>query len=195
METDSDLTELLRQWSGGDRQAAQEAFPQIYQELRRLARSVFRRERSDHTLQATAIVHEAYIQLVEQGGIVWRSRSHFVGLAAHVMRRILVDHARQRGRLKRGGQAMRVTLAEAQVLGMPSAPDVIAVDDALTSLARIDPRKASIVELRFFGGLTADESAQLLGVSSATINREWRKARAWLFREIRRPSPGGLTES
>jgi len=158
--------------------------PLVYDSLRRIAAGYFRRERADHTLQATAIVNEAYIELVGQSGIRWQSRAHFIGFFARVMRRVLVDYARERNYAKRGGKLRKVTLAEAAALATAKTPDLMALDDALSSLAEIDPRKASLVELRFFGGLTNEEAAQVLGVSRATAIREWQRARAWLYREL-----------
>ncbi len=179
-----EVTRLLRRWSGGDREAASELMPLVYDELRRIAADQFRRERADHTLQATAIVHEAYLRLSEQNGLRWQNRSHFFGLAAHVVRRILVDHSRERGCAKRGGGKRRVTLAEAASIATARPPDLQDLDDALRSLAEIDPQKASIVELRFFGGLTIEETAEFLAVSPATIVRQWRRAKAWLYCEL-----------
>lgn len=184
-------TDLLQAWNAGDRDAAAAVLSRVYDELRRIAAGYFRRERRDHTLQATAIVHEAYLRLVQDSGIEWQSRTHFVGTAAHLMRRILVDHARRRGTAKRGGAARRVTLVEAEALEMSRPPDLVEIDDALSDLTRIDERKASIVELRFFGGLTIDETAEHLQISPKTVVREWRRAKAWLFGRLKedRPAP------
>ena len=156
----------------------------VYQELRTLAHRVFRRERSDHTLEATAVVHEAFARLVEQDGIHWQNRSHFFGLFAQVMRRVLVDYARERNTGKRGGRKERITLTESGLLAMERTPDLLALDEALVRLAALDPGKAAIVELRFFGGCSIEETAASLGLSTATVNRQWRRARAWLFREL-----------
>ena len=180
----SEITDLLGQWADGDRAAAARVVDLLYDELHRLAQSVFRRERPGHTLQATAVVHEAYVRLVEQNGVRCVDRRHFVGLAAHVMRRLLVDHARDKGRMKRGGDQRRVTFAEVAELGIEKPPDVLAVDEALVALGEVDPRKARLVELRFFGGLTIDEAADVLGIGRATAVREWRRARAWLHRTL-----------
>lgn len=189
---DLEITGLLEAWSSGDPQAAAEVVPRVYDQLRRVASRCFRRERAGHTLQATAIVHEAYLALAGQKGLRWRSRDHFFGIAARLMRRILVNHARERDRIKRGGGRQRVTLLEAEELLAKRRPDLVAVDDALRSLASIDRRKADLVELRFFGGLTLEEAASLLGVSRATAAREWQRARAWLYRELsRREAPMG----
>ncbi len=184
------LTQLLQQWSEGDQTAAAELMPLVYEELHRLADGYFRRERPGHTLQATAVVHEAYLQILEQDGIRWQNRAHFIGRIAHVMRRILVEYARERNAAKRGGGRQRVTLTEAAGLAGERAPDLVALDDALRALAAIDAQKASIVELRFFGGLTMAEIAEVLGVSRPTVVRGWRRARAWLYRELKGDTRG-----
>lgn len=183
------VTELLARWTEGDPAAADEVLPLVYDELRSLAARYLRHERRDHTLQATAIVHEAYVRLNEQAGLRFESRGHFIGFAAHMLRRVLVLHARERGARKRGGRLRRVTLAESRSLALDRPPDLEALDDALTSLASFDPRKAQIVELRFFGGMTGQEIAEALGVGTATVTREWRAARAWLFAELSADGP------
>ncbi len=183
------ITQLLEAWNAGDPAAPDQLLPLVYDELRAIARSYFRRERRGHTLQATAIVHEAYVRLIEDSGIEWRNRAHFVGLAARLMRRVLVDHARHRGAAKRGGKAHKVTLVEADALALGRPPDVIALDDALVALAQVDGLKASIVELRFFGGLTVAETATYLEVAPATVVRHWDRARAWLYRQLSEPEP------
>ena len=155
-----------------------------YDELKGLAHRFFRRERSAHTLEATAVVHEAFARLVEQDGIAWQSRAHFIGFFAHVMRRVLVDYARERNAAKRSGRKETVALTESALLSLPRTPDLLALDEALSRLAALDPDKAAIVELRFFGGCSIEETAESLGVSTATVNRQWRRARAWLFREL-----------
>ncbi len=174
------VTELLEAWGDGDESAAAEALPYVYDELRSLARAYFSRERREHTLQPTALVHEAWVRLVEQTGVRFRSRAHFVGLAAHVMRRVLVDHARERNTAKRGGRARKVTLIDADSASRPDL-ELMALNQALSELAAMDARKAKLVELRFFGGLSIEETAELLGVSRKTVVREWRRARAWLY--------------
>jgi len=179
------ITKWLQQWSVGDREAAEQVLPLVYDELRRIAAAQLRRERGEHTMQATAIVHEAYLRLSEQDGLRWPSRAHFFAFAAHLIRRILVDHARLRKRAKRGGDLQRVTLAEAGELALGRSPDLVAVDDALSALEALDPRKAAVVELRFFAGLSLEETAVQLGVSPETVSREWRRAKAWLYRELR----------
>lgn len=184
-ETDrADITDLLRDWNAGDSGAAEKVLPLVYDELRLIAASYFRRERRGHTLQATAIVHEAYLRLIEDSGVEWQNRAHFVGRIAHMMRHILVDHAREQQAAKRGGKAQRVTLAEAMPLTPGRPPDLIELDQALNDLARLDPRKASIVELRFFGGLTIPEVAQVFEVSPSTVFRQWRLAKTWLYRQL-----------
>ncbi|HWM93538.1 MAG TPA: sigma-70 family RNA polymerase sigma factor [Thermoanaerobaculia bacterium] len=181
------ITELLQQWGTGDREAAERVLPLVYDELRRMAARQLRQEGGRHTLQATAIVNEAYLRLAGQG-FNWPSRGHFFAFAAHLMRRILVDHARKRNRAKRGGQVQKVTLEEIEKLGMAltaEGPDLVALDDALTRLEALDARKAAVVELRFFSGMSLEETAVQLGVSSETVGREWRRARAWLYDALR----------
>jgi len=187
--TDGSITKLLQTWSDGDQDAAVRVLPLVYDELRHIASRQLRQERSSHTLQATAVVHEAYLRLRGQAGFEWPSRAHFFAFAAHLIRRILVDHARHRNRAKRGGGMEKVTLAEAADLALERAPDLVALDEALTNLESLDPRKAAVVELRFFAGLTLDETAEQLGVSSETVGREWRRARAWLFDQLQ-PTEG-----
>lgn len=180
----TEVTALLAQWRGGDSEAADQVFRLTYDELHRIAVGHFRRERPDHTLQATAVVHEAYMSLVERNGVQLESRAHFLGFMACVMRRVLIDHARGHGRQRRGGHLRKVTLDETRGLSKKGAPDMIELDDALEALSRIDQRKATLVEMRFFGGLTFEEVAEVLTVSRATAVREWQRARAWLFREL-----------
>lgn len=182
---DGTVTQLLQDWSSGNPQAAEEVLPMVYQELRRIAARQLRRERDDHTLEATALVHEAYMRLQGQAGFHWPSRAHFFAFAAHLIRRILVDHARNRNRAKRGGGWERVTLAEAADLVLGKSPDLLALDEALTSLETLDPRKAAVVELRFFAGLNLEETADQLGISPETVGREWRRAKAWLYCQLR----------
>lgn len=175
------VTHLLQRWSTGDREAAEQALPLVYDELRRIASKELRRERQGHTLQATAIVHEAYVRLVAHPGLEWSSRSHFFAFSAHLIRRILVDYARRRNRAKRGGLYEKITLIEAADLAPEKSPDLIALDEALSGLEKVDPRKALVVELKFFAGLTLEEIAMQLGISAETVSREWRRARAWLY--------------
>ena len=176
-----DVTELLKLWSGGHQEALEALMPQIYAELRRLAASYLRRERRDHTLQATALVHEAFVKLVDQRAVHWQNRAHFFGIAAQAMRRILVDHARARGAAKRGDGVSPVTLDEALVVTDAPNLDLLALDEALTRLALLDPLQSRVVELRFFGGLTMEETAEVLHISPATVGREWTMAKACLY--------------
>jgi len=178
-----DVGGLLRAWSSGDSTALDRLTPIVYDELRRLARYYLRGERQDHSLQTTALVHEAYLRLVDHTRMEWQDRAHFFAVSARVMRRILVDHARRRN-VKRGRGLRRVSLDQATIVGGDRPADLAALDDALTSLAERDPRKAQVVEMRFFGGLSVEESAEVLGVSPVTVMREWRTAKAWLYREL-----------
>jgi len=179
-----DITERLLKWSDGDQQALAELMPLVYDELRRIAGRCLDQERADHTLQPTALAHEAYLRLVDLRQMRWKDRAHFFALAAELMRRILVDHARARNAERRGGGARKVALDEVVGLAAEREVDLIALDDALNSLARFDERKSRLVELRFFGGLSLDEAAEALGVSQATVVRDWALAKAWLRREI-----------
>lgn len=181
------VTKILQRWSEGDTRAAEEVLPLVYEELRRIAGRQLRRERGDHTLEATAVVHEAYLRLNGQKGLEWPSRAHFFAFAAHLIRRVLVDHARSRNRAKRGGMMEKVTLAEACHLELPRSPDLLALDEALSNLEAIDPRKAKVVELRFFAGLSLEETADQLAISAETVSREWRRAKAWLYKELQPP--------
>ena len=180
------VTRLLVEWSDGDQAAVDRLFPIVYQELRRLARNYFRRERPDHTLQPTALVHEAFLRLIDQRRVTWHNRAHFFGLAAQMMRRILVNQAVSRRAAKRGGPGEHIPLDE-DILAAPQQKlDVLALDDALKTLAGLDTRQTRIVELRFFGGLTVEETAEVVGISPATVKREWAAARLFLLREMRR---------
>lgn len=179
-----EVTRLLLRWGGGDRQAFDALAPLVYDELRKMAGRYLRRERADHTLQSTALVHEAYLRLVDQNHVQWQNRAQFFGLAAELIRRILVDHARARQAAKRGGAVVRLTLDEALDAAIPRNLDLVRLDDALKALAEFDPQQARAVELRFFGGLTIEETAEVLGVSTATVKREWTIAKAWLRREL-----------
>ena len=180
-----EITELLLAWGNGDREALDKLMPIIYRELHKLASHYMRRESPGHTLQTTALVNEAYMKLIDQK-ITIRNRAQFLGIAANVMRRILIDHARAHVRQKRGAGAEIVSLDEAAVVSEVKAQDLIAIDEALIRLNEIDPYKSRIVEMKFFGGLTTDEIAELEKVSSRTVEREWRKARMWLYREIQK---------
>jgi RNA polymerase sigma factor (TIGR02999 family) len=180
------VTQLLTRWSGGDSSARDVLIPLVYDELRRLARSFLAGQRSDHTLQSTALVHEAYLRLVGRTSIHFENRAHFFAVAAQLMRRILVDHARKHNAAKRGGNSLTLVLDE--TVALPSDPqiDVAALDDALNTLATLDSRQANIVEMRFFGGLSIDETSTVLGISPATVKREWTTARTWLYDEMTR---------
>jgi RNA polymerase sigma factor (TIGR02999 family) len=179
-----DVTQLLTAWSNGDRAALNQLMPLVHDELRRLARRYMKLERPGHTLQTTALVNEAYLRLADQTNTQWKNRAQFFGIAAQLMRRILVDHARGRDYIKRGGGAQRVPLDEAAVLAPEKAAEVLALDDALKKLAENDPRKCQVVEMRYFGGLTVEEIAEVLKVSPVTVMRDWSMAKAWLRREI-----------
>jgi RNA polymerase sigma factor (TIGR02999 family) len=179
----AEITQLLVAWSHGEETALQTLTPIIYEELRHLAQSYMRRERAGHTLQSTAVVHEAFIRLIDQN-VEWKSRAHFFAIAAKMMRRILVDHARAKSRSKRGAGMPRVGLDEQAMGSREQNVDLVALDEALEHLARIDPQRSRIVELRYFGGLSNEESANVLGISPATVQRQWSGARAWLYREL-----------
>ena len=184
------MTQILEQIKGGDQKAADKLLPLVYDEFRALARHYLNQERPNHTLQPTALVNEAYMKLVDQTRVDWQGRSHFFAVAAQAMRRILVDHARSRQRDKRGGGRARVALDEAVALAPEKDEDVLALDEALEKLAKLDERQAKVVELRFFGGLSVDEVAEALGVSKRTVEGDWTFARAWLSRELRGIEPG-----
>jgi RNA polymerase sigma factor (TIGR02999 family) len=179
-----EVTQLLRAWSNGDEAALARLAPLVDAELHRLADSFLRRERPGHTLQTTALINEAYLRLIDDSAVQWQNRAHFYGIAAQLMRRILVDHARRRRKLKRGGGALRVSLAQAETIAQEASADIIALDFALTSLSKFDARKSQIVELKFFGGLSEEAIAEILKVSLRTVQREWNLARAWLYQEL-----------
>ncbi len=179
------LTQMLIQLSEGNAQMVDDILPLIYDELRRLAGNYLRRERSDHTLQPTALVHEAYIKLIDQTQVKWQNRAHFFGIAANIMRRILVDYARQHKAEKRGGAAEKMPLEEEiLIVSEGKSAELLALDEALENLAKIDPQKSKIVELRYFGGLSVEETAKVLGVSEITVKRHWRMAKAWLYGQL-----------
>jgi RNA polymerase sigma factor (TIGR02999 family) len=184
MASSRDVTALLGEWSRGNREALNELLPLVYAELRRMAARRLRRERADHTLQPTALVHEAYLRLIGQRQVDWSDRAHFYGVAAQVMRRILVDHARRHSAGKRGDGVQRVSIERVQVTAARAEIPVLALDEALARLEKLDRGLADIVELRAFGGLTIEEAAQVLKVSPSTAKREWRSAKAWLIREL-----------
>jgi RNA polymerase sigma factor (TIGR02999 family) len=179
-----EVTQLLIQWSNGDKTALNKLMPLIYNELRQLARHYMSRERPGHTLQTTALVNEAYVRLVNRKHVQWQNRAHFFAIAAQLMRSILVDHARSHAYAKRGGGAPKIALDQVIVVSQQRAGEVVALDDALKQLAEIDAQQSRIVELRFFGGLTIEETAEVLGLSPATIKREWSTAKAWLYHEL-----------
>ena len=183
-----EVTRILRAWSDGDTNAPARLMPFVYDELRRQARNYLAKERESHTLQPTALVHEAYLRLVDQTRINWQNRAHFYGVASSMMRRVLVDHARAYTRDKRGGGAVRLSIEDVQVPLEQRAADLVALDEALEELAKFDERKCRIVEMRFFGGLSDEEIAEVLGVSTRTVLRDWKTARLWLYRELSEPS-------
>jgi len=181
----SQVTHLLQAWRNGDQAAPGKLMPLVYNELRRIARRYMAREGVSHTLQATALVNEVYLRVVNQQDAEWNDRLHFFAIAAQMMRRLLVDHARKRGRTKRGGNLSRVSLNEDDLVASENEVDVLALHQALGRLAVLDPRKSQLVELRYFGGLDIEETAEVLGIAPATVKREWIKAKAWLFSELR----------
>lgn len=183
--TPSEITQMLLELTEGNQEVVNKILPHIYDELRRLAGGYLRRERSDHTLQPTALVHEAYMKLIDQNRVKWKNRAHFFGIAAQVMRRILLDHARKHQADKRGGEAEILPLEEEiLVVSHDKSAELIALDDALEALAQLDPQKARVVELRYFGGLSIEETAEVTGVSVPTVNRQWRMAKAWLYSQL-----------
>jgi RNA polymerase sigma factor (TIGR02999 family) len=182
------VTQLLCAWRNGDQCALEKLIPIVYQDLRRVARRHLLAERAGHSLQPTAVVHEAYMRLVNYQHVQWRDRAHFFAVSAQLVRRILVDHARRRN-LKRGADVRHVSLEFALLTGSDRSKDLVALDEALNELARMDARKAKIVELRFFGGLSVDETAEALGISGPTVMRDWSSAKAWLYRELQKGDP------
>lgn len=181
------LTQLLADWCNGDESVPDKLFPLVYQDLKRIARRHLRKETPGHTLQTTALVNEAYLRLVDQKRVTWQNRAHFYAIAAKTMRRILVDHARGRIRLKRGGDLCRLSLDEAATVSGEQAAELLALDEALQELAKIDPRRSQVVELRFFGGLSNPEIAEVLKIAPNTVIRDWNMARAWLYHEMSVP--------
>jgi RNA polymerase sigma factor (TIGR02999 family) len=186
-----EVTQLLGEIEEGNQDAASKLMDLVYEELHRRASHFMRRERPDHTLQTTALVHETYLRLVGQRRVSWRGRAHFFAVAAKLMRRILVDHARRHHRVRRGGARRKLALEEADLLCEPQAEELLALDEMLTRLSQVDPRQGRIVELRFFGGLTDAEAAKVLGISEKTVRRDWDVARAWLHGELRKPHDSG----
>ena len=187
-DSDGQPTELLRAWSQGDESARDRLIPLLYGELHKLARRYMRQERPDHTLQATALVNEAYLRLIDVTRVEWQNRTHFLALAAQMMRRILIESARNRHRQKRGGDAVRVNIDDLGELPEPQERNLVALSDALSALAMFDDRMSQVVELRFFGGLSVEETADVVNVSPETVMRDWKTAKAWLLRELRRTS-------
>jgi RNA polymerase sigma factor (TIGR02999 family) len=181
---DSELTDLLVRWSNGNEAALDQILPFVERELHRIARAQMNRESPGHTLQTTALVNEAYLKLIDQKKVKWQNRAHFFAIAATLMRRILLDHAKSQQRAKRGGQALHVSLTDALANHGSKSEDLILLDEALNGLAKVDPQKSRIVEMRYFGGLSAEEIAEVLGVSVVTVRRHWQFAKAWLRREI-----------
>ena len=179
-----EVTQLLVDWGNGNQAALDQLIPLVYTELRQLARRYMRRERPGHTMQTTALIHEAYLRLVDQNRVRWQHQAHSLGIAARLMRQILIEHARSRTRAKRGGGVGTISLDEAAIVSQARATELLALDDALERLATIDPRKSQVVELRFFGGLSVEEAAQVLNIAPNTVLRDWRMAKAWLRREI-----------
>jgi RNA polymerase sigma factor (TIGR02999 family) len=182
----TDVTELLIDWSNGDQEALNKLIPLVYDELHRLASRYLRRERPNHTLQTTALVHEAYVRLVDENNANWRNRVQFFAVASQLMRHILVDYARRRIAAKRGGDYARLSFDEQMIVSKEKSADLMALDEALNGLAAIDPQQSRIVELRIFGGLTVEETAEALGISPTTVKREWSMAKAWLHRQIKK---------
>jgi RNA polymerase sigma factor (TIGR02999 family) len=178
------ITELLVGYGRGDKEALDQLMPIVYDELRRQAARYLRREQAGHTLQTTALIHEAYVRLVDQRNVQWQNRAHFFGIAAQLMRRILVDHARTKKRVKRGGSDVRVSLDDAAIAVKGQDLDIVALDEALDRLAQIDEQQSRVVELRFFSGLTVEETAEVMRISKATVKRDWSMAKAWLHREL-----------
>jgi RNA polymerase sigma factor (TIGR02999 family) len=179
-----EITQLLIAWSQGDQAALEKLTPLVYQELRRLARRFMQRERQGHLLQTTALVHEAYLRLIDQSHVSWQNRAHFYGVAAEMMRRALIDFARAEHNAKRGGGTIRVSLGEAAGRAQQRDVELVALDDALKTLSTLAPRQSRVVDLRFFGGLSNEEAAEVLGVSPATVRHDWSLAKAWLYREL-----------
>ena len=179
-----EITQLLAEWGEGNQSALDKLYPLVYNELRRLAHGYLRRERKGHTLQTTALINEAYLRLVDQKNVHWANRLHFFGISAQIMRRILIDHARLHAYAKRGGGAQKVSLDEIAIVAVERASNLLLLDDALNRLAKIDPRRSHVVELRYFGGLNNEEIAGVLKISENTVTRDWNMARAWLYQEL-----------
>ncbi len=185
----SETTRLLRSWAAGDKTALDQLTPSVYQELKRIARHFMKQEQPGRTLQTTALIHEAYLKLIDVTNVNWQDRAHFFAIAAQIMRRILLERARRRVAAKRGGAGRRLNLDEALDVSASPAAEIVALDDALTNLAKQDPRKAQVIELRFYGGLSVLETSEVLKISEASVLRDWRMARAWLLKELSDPQP------
>jgi RNA polymerase sigma-70 factor (ECF subfamily) len=183
------ITQLLAEWSEGNQSALDELYPLVYEELHRLARRYMSRERKGHTLQTTALINEAYVRLVDQRNVRWANRSHFFAISAQIMRRILIDHARRHAYAKRGGGAKQVSLEEAAIVAPDQASELVRLDEALKTLAKMDERRCHVVELRYFGGLSNEEIAGVLKVSENTVTRDWNLARAWLYQQLAGSAP------
>ena len=183
-ELQHEVTQILHDWSGGDARAPERLMPFVYDELRRLARAFLAREREGHTLQPTALVNEAYLRLIDQTRVDWQNRAHFYGIASRMMRRVLIDHARAHATDKRGGRAVRLSLEDVELPAEQRAAGLVALDEALERLGQMDERKSRVVEMRFFGGMSDEEIAGALGVTTRTVLRDWKKARLWLYREL-----------
>ena len=179
-----EITQLLAEWSDGNQTALNKLYPLVYDELHRMANRYMKRERPDHTLQTTALIHEAYVRLVDQKNVHWANRSHFFAISAQIMRRILIDHARRHAYGKHGGGAQKVSLDETAIVASDPASDMLLLDEALKRLAEMDPRRGQVVELRYFGGLNNEEIADVLKISENTVTRDWNMARAWLYQEL-----------
>lgn len=188
MSSPDDITAILVDWSNGDKSALDKLLPLVERELHRLAHSYMRREDPDHTLQTTALINETYLRLIDQRKVHWQNRAHFFGIAAQIMRRILLNYARDQNRMKRGGRAIHVSLSRAMVVPIDKDRELIALNDALTRLEELDARKAKVVELRYFGGLSVEETAEVLNVAPITVMRDWQFAKAWLAREMQNGS-------
>lgn len=183
------VTQLLKAMNRGDRSAADQLLPLVYTELHRLAKSYMSRERRDHTLQPTALINQAYLRIARQQNIEWQNHAHFIGFAANVMRRVLVDHARERNAAMRGGKQVRVDLEEGIAISQGRAAEILLLEEALTRLEKLNPRQAQVVEMRYFGGLSVEEVASVLGIAPRSVKRDWALARMWLFEEIRKGAP------
>lgn len=183
-DSSSEITQILQQWNSGDTHAKERLLPFVYDELKRQARILMSRERANHTLQPTALVHEAFLRISQQTGIEWQNRSHFYGIASRLMRQILVDHARAHAAGKRGGDVIHFSIDDVQIPVEERAASILAIDEVLDRLAKLDEQQAKIVEMRFFGGMTNDEIAESLGISQRTVSRDWETARLWLYREL-----------